>query len=110
MPQECARPGISVRLATREHRGVQGPIDPLSSDYPVTSREDVAGVLLALATHYENHPDEWENADLGSYLQAMAAWLRDADGSYRNVRGTGMPEPPGWQVLADLLRAGRVYE
>jgi len=87
-----------------------GRIDPLASDYPVTSRADVEGVLIALATHFENHADEWENGDLGSYLYAMAAWLRNADGFYRNAHGADVPDPPGWQVLADVLRAGRVYE
>ena len=45
--------------------------------------------------------DEWENATLESFLEAMEAWATDAS------------KPPGnnpWQHAAILLAAGKSYE
>ncbi|WP_253915702.1 hypothetical protein [Streptomyces sp. NRRL S-31] len=59
-----------------------------------------------------SHADEgssWETADLPSFLEALAAWIDDADGWYGN---TGRELPPGgdWAFFARALRAAAVYE
>ena len=38
-------------------------------------------------------PEEWENRDLPSYLEAIAAWVDDMDGYYRNL-GEDSPTSP----------------
>jgi hypothetical protein len=50
----------------------------------------------------------WENDTLGTYLEAMAAWLDDCDGYYVNqhrVRPSNV-----WVIVDDALRAATRYE
>ncbi len=84
------------------------PGNPLSSEYPVESRNDLIAVITALWTKLESDPESFENGDLGSFLVAMAAWLSSFPQSYIN---TGQPIPePDWKFVADCLLAARVYE
>ncbi|MGW4675869.1 DUF7660 family protein [Streptomyces sp. NPDC004324] len=45
-----------------------------------------------------------ENADLPSFLEALASWIDDADGWYNNA-GRG-----DWRFSARALRAATIYE
>ena len=73
------------------------------------SRKDFVEFVRTLAEQCRSRPEEWENRDLPSYLEAMAAWVEDMDGYYQN-RGEAMPDQPSWKTLEDILQAARVYE
>ena len=73
------------------------------------SRKEFVDFVRALAEHCRQRPEEWENRDLPSYLEAMAAWVEDMDGYYQN-RGEAAPEQPTWKTLEQILQAARVYE
>ncbi|WP_342373746.1 hypothetical protein NVS55_20085 [Myxococcus stipitatus] len=75
----------------------------------VRSREDLAQFVRSLAQDLKQQPKAWENADLGSFLEAMSAWIEDMDGYYGN-RGEVVPPQPEWRTLAEILTAARVYE
>lgn len=75
----------------------------------IATRNDLAEFIRELRVSLSDAPSEWENHDLGSYLEAMAAWLDDMDGYYKN-RGEPVPAQPDWKVLAQILAAARVYE
>lgn len=75
----------------------------------VNDRQALAQFILKLAEDLRQHPDRWENVDLGSYLEAMAAWLEDMDGYYAN-KGMRAPDVPSWGLLAEVLQAARIYE
>lgn len=83
----------------------------MSTDDPqaVRSREDLAQFLRNLAQDLRLRPETWENADLGSFLEAMSAWVDDLDGYYRN-RGEAVPTQPDWKTIAEIVAAARVYE
>jgi len=82
--------------------------DPLAFDYEVNDVRDLVVVITHLRTHLATHPEEWENPTLESFLGAIAAWLATFPQSYVNM---GQPVPsPDWQFVADVLRAGRIYE
>jgi hypothetical protein len=66
------------------------------------TRQDVVDTLNALRADLSANPDSWENPTLERYLEAMAAWLDS--GQSRQVR------EPSWDVLCDLLEAGKIYE
>ncbi|HZT82113.1 MAG TPA: hypothetical protein VFA26_17935 [Gemmataceae bacterium] len=75
----------------------------------IQSRHDLAVFVDALREHLRHHPEEWENRDLPSFLEAMAAWVEDMDG-YFKTRGEPVPDQPTWQTLAQILLAAKVYE
>lgn len=75
----------------------------------VTSRDDLVELLRRLKSDLESKPDGWANADLPSFLEAMAAWIDDMDGYYAN-QGQPIPTTPSWRTVADILMAGRCYE
>jgi len=75
----------------------------------VQDRDALAEFVLKLAQDLKEHPERWENADLESYLQAMAAWIKDMPGYYLN-RGMAPPLTPSWANFAEILAAASVYE
>ena len=82
--------------------------DPLAFEYEVNDMRDLIAVITHLRTHLAAHPDEWENLTLDDFLGAIASWLAVFPQSYIN---NGQPTPePDWRFVADVLRAGRIYE
>lgn len=83
--------------------------DPTDIIPSIQTRDDLAGFIGALADDLRRNPDAWENATLGSFLDALAAWTNDMDGYYRNINEEA-PVAPQWKTFADMLAAARVYE
>ena len=77
----------------------------------IHSRADFITYLRALQSHLQQRPEEWENRDLASFLNAMVAWVEDMDGYYQN-RSECVPDQPSWKTLGEILLAlaSRVYE
>jgi hypothetical protein len=75
----------------------------------VECRDDLASFVEALESSLKTAPQAWENADLSSYLSALAAWIRDMDGYFINTEGQ-MPSEPSWKMIAQMLMAACVYE
>jgi hypothetical protein len=75
----------------------------------VRTRDDLAAFIAELKADLDANPEEWANADLGSFLEAMAAWMLDMEGYYENT-GQVLRDLPAWKILADALMAARVYE
>ena len=76
----------------------------------MNSRDDLIGYIFELLDDHDAIGDQWENKDIYSFLQAMAAWLNDCDGYYRNTGQSVDVEKPSWQIFADTLSAATVYE
>jgi hypothetical protein len=75
----------------------------------VASSEDLSRFILRIRETLLRDPDSWENCDLSSFLEAMAAWLHDMPGYYENM-GKPFSGEASWALFADLLAAARVYE
>ncbi|MER5890511.1 hypothetical protein ABT160_42355 [Streptomyces sp. NPDC001941] len=75
----------------------------------VRSRPDLAAFVRALHLDYRRNGQQWENQSLEHYLEALAAWIDDADGLYRN-RNLNMPQDGDWTFLARALEAATLYE
>lgn len=75
----------------------------------ITTKEDLAQSIEQLRQDLADNPDEWENMSLDAYLEAMAAWLHDMDGYYRN-QGLALPTAPTWQTIGEILLAAKMYE
>lgn len=69
----------------------------------VQTREDLVALLHALSADLATNEAEWTNADLASFLEAMAAWVDDTDSD-------GLTSLPRWGMVASLLIAARGYE
>ena len=75
----------------------------------IHSREDFVTFVRAFLCHLQQKPKEWENHDLASFLDALAAWVEDMDGYYHNL-GERVPDQPTWRMLGQILLAARAYE
>lgn len=84
------------------------PIEKLTLE--IASRSDFVQFIHALLDNLEQHPEVWENRDLRSYMDALAAFLNDAEGYYRNAKLGVSADTPSWRLFADSLLAARVYE
>lgn len=76
----------------------------------IQTRDEFIEFISDVARDYELNGHNWENRDIRSYLEAIAAWLEDCDGYYQNVGPPRDVEVPHWQVFADAVSVGRVYE
>jgi hypothetical protein len=59
---------------------------------------------------FDGTGNHWQNQDVFTFLQAIAAWLNDCAGYYRNVGQSVNVEQASWQLFADALSAAAVYE
>ena len=75
----------------------------------VHTREDLAAFVAELKADFDANRGDWTNADLASFLEAMAAWVQDMDSYYQNT-GQRPAELPPWRIVADILMAARMYE
>ena len=75
----------------------------------IESRQDFVSFVQALRQDFAATPELWENRDVDSFLDALAAWVGGMDGYYRNI-GAPPPEQLTWRVLGDMLMAATMYE
>ena len=85
-------------------------LEPENDDFEINSRRDLVAFIYSLQDRLEQCPDEWENKDLYTYLGALARFLGDADGYYRNAKLDVDADIPSWRLLADGLDAASVYD
>ncbi|MFC8078465.1 hypothetical protein ACFUN8_23345 [Streptomyces sp. NPDC057307] len=81
----------------------------LTPDDEIHSREELAVLVRKLRQDFERHGDAWENNTLGDFLEALAAWVDDSPGWYRNA-GEELPAGGDWTFMARALQAATVYE
>ena len=74
----------------------------------IKSQTEFASFLRAMQTQLTEHPNEWENNDLASFLGAAAAWVEDMDGYFLN-RNEAVPSVD-WRAVAHMLCAATSYE
>lgn len=75
----------------------------------VKTKEELIQFIHHLRKDLLANEEEWENVSLADYLDAMAAWMEDMDGYYKNT-GQPIPEQASWKTLADILFAATMYE
>jgi hypothetical protein len=75
----------------------------------VGSKDDLIAFVRALVDDHKTRPSAWENSTLDQYLSALASWLEDSEGYYRN-QGLAVPVTPPWRNIADMLIAASMYE
>jgi len=63
---------------------------------------NVITTIDELLSDFKVNPKGWENPTLERYLEAMGAWLKDSRNSEK--------EQPSWELIADMLRAAKIYE
>ncbi len=75
----------------------------------IKTKKDFVSFVYKLSQDYNNNSEMWQNKDLGSFLEALAAWTDDMEGYYLN-QGQQIPENPDWQIIANMLMAAKMYE
>ena len=74
----------------------------------ICSRDDLADFIERLGSELRSG-GSWENSDLESFLEAMAAWTRDMEG-YHSNRSALPPVTPEWKTLGEILLGATQYE
>jgi hypothetical protein len=77
---------------------------------PVQSRKQLIDTLFRLMDDFDGAGNFWQNQDLFTFLQALAAWLNDCETYYRNSSQSIDVEKASWQLFADALSAASVHE
>ncbi|MEY9911410.1 hypothetical protein ABIA35_007662 [Catenulispora sp. MAP12-49] len=81
----------------------------------IDSREKLAAFIKLLARDFDVNAETWENASVGSFLDALARWLESAE-SWANNMKTYRPDlwtdvnTPSWPLVARALRVARTYQ
>lgn len=75
----------------------------------IETKADLVAFIQALGRDLKTNSKEWENATLARYLTALASWVEDSDGYYRN-HGMDPPRAPSWRNVAEMLVAAKMYE
>lgn len=75
----------------------------------VRTRSDLVQFIRILMMDLQEHPGDWENPDLARYLGALAAWIDDMDGYFKN-QNLPIPEQVDWKLFGEMLMAAKHYE
>jgi len=70
----------------------------------VMTREDLSKFLNILAKDFNEDKASWENHDIGSYLEAISAWLIDTKDNPK------FPNILTWSEVAGFFAIGKDYE
>ena len=76
----------------------------------VTDRESFIRFLELLHRDYLNNKTKWENDQLATFIEAMAAYAHDIQGFYDNTGQNLNADIPSWKVFADILMGAKIYE
>jgi hypothetical protein len=72
----------------------------------VSDKESFVKFLRALVEDLQNKKEEWENPELGRYLEAMGRFLDDSrEDSINYIDFT-----PSWSLFARIMIAASIYE
>ena len=74
----------------------------------VNTKQELVSLVMSMLD--EDRSAKWENDTAFLFLQALASWLDDADGFYKNMGLTCDADEPSWQLFADALQAAVSYE
>ena len=72
----------------------------------VKDEESFTKFLVALMKDWETGYEGWENSNIGSFLEAAAAWAESTKDGVNDYS----PPPNPWRRCAEILHAGKVYE
>ena len=75
----------------------------------IQTKADLVEFVEELLRDLQQDASGWENATLEDYLRALASWIEDSDGYYRN-QNRPIPESPSWRNVAEMLIAAKMYE
>ncbi|MCF6442126.1 hypothetical protein L1077_22115 [Pseudoalteromonas luteoviolacea] len=73
----------------------------------VNSKSELLSLIKSLSLE---NPESWENKTASDFVEALGAWLNDADGYYKNFNLAVDADTPSWQLFADAIQAARHYE
>ena len=76
----------------------------------ISSRLDFIVFLQHLLADYLKNGKDWENQNLGDFLEALSAYAADIPGFYNNMSIAVNADSASWRVFADMLRGATVYE
>lgn len=82
---------------------------PLTPEDEIRTRDELVAFVRELHQEYVDRGHDWENHTLDRFLEALAAWMADADGWYRNA-GQDLPADGEWTFIARALTAATRYE
>ncbi|MCO1596908.1 hypothetical protein M8C17_17275 [Micromonospora sp. RHAY321] len=75
----------------------------------VADHVDFAHFAYALAADVADHPENWENRNLETFLEAWGDFSRSIESWARN-NGEEVPITLSWRLLAEMLLVAREYE
>ncbi|MET7543979.1 hypothetical protein [Streptomyces sp. NPDC005507] len=82
---------------------------PLTPDDLIYDREAFSAFLARLRAGHAANGQQWENATLDRFLEALESWVTASPGWYRNF-GHDLPSEGDWTFFARALTAARIYE
>lgn len=72
----------------------------------ISSKEDFKKFLRMLVVDFRDNRGEWENIELGKYLEAMERFVHDT--TEQSANRTDMS--PSWSLFAKIMLAASMYE
>ena len=75
----------------------------------IHSREEFVAFVRDLSKDFRDNNATWDNDTVELYLDALAAWVADMDGYYKNT-GESAPIDINWKFIAMIINVAKYYE
>jgi hypothetical protein len=80
------------------------------AEFEVSDKASFVQFLTMLHEDFIHNPENWENRNLGDFLEAMSRYVDDMQGYYNNTNQSIDTTQPSWKVFADVLKGATLYE
>jgi len=73
----------------------------------IKCKKDLILFVQNLQKDFVRNHNEWNNQTIDSFLEAISAWLEDANQDINDCIGEN---DPAWKYIATIFLAGKMYE
>ena len=75
----------------------------------ISCKQDFILFVEMLTQDFKENSENWENNNLGLYLEGISSWTDDMEGYYENNK-IDITKLNQWQIFANILVAASIYE
>lgn len=79
-------------------------------EHKITDRQSFAVFIKLLRQHYIEHPNEWENKTIDTFLEAMSDYVEGIQQYYDNTKQNVNADIASWKIFSDIFQGARIYE
>lgn len=81
-----------------------------NSTSKIQNRQAFVDFINELSEDYRTNKNAWENKDLESFLEALAAYVEGSGAYKQHTESNANVDETSWKIFAEMFLGARIYE